>query len=251
MASASASLSEDHLRFLQSFPSTSDPPQVRDWSGVNVRSDASVGAVRTAVAQLEAKLDKEMEKLPEVKLKRARQQYAVDVTLDPDTAHPDLILSEDGKQVRLGDLRKILPYNPKRFDFVCVVLGKEGFSSGRFYFEVQVKGNTNWSLGVARESIRRKGEIDPKFWLLRLREGKNYSARDASVIPLCPRMKPQKIGVFVDYEGGQISFYDVETRSLLYLFKGCNFAEKLYPIFGSYSADDDKNAAPLIITSVY
>ncbi len=83
----------------------------------------------------------------------------MDVTLDPDTALSYLILSDDGKQVRHGDIRHKLPDKPERFDPCPCVLGKEGFSSGRFYFEVQVKGKTEWDLGVVRESINRKGPI--------------------------------------------------------------------------------------------
>jgi len=74
----------------------------------------------------------------------------VDVTLDPNKAHPELTLSEDGKQVGLGNIKHDYPHNYKRFD-KCIVLGKEGFSSGRFYFEVQ--GITQWCLGVASQSI--------------------------------------------------------------------------------------------------
>jgi len=99
----------------------------------------------------------------------------VDVTLDPDTAHPKLILSDDGKQVRCGDITKKLPDTPQRFDTCVNVLGKEGFSSGRFYFEVQVKGKTAWDLGVARESINRKGKISVSpsdgCWTVCLRNG--------------------------------------------------------------------------------
>ena len=98
-----------------------------------------------------------MKKLVQAELKRI-QQYAVDVTLDPDTANPELILSEDGKQVNEGDMRKYLQDNPERFSYCACVLAKQSFSSGRFYFEVKVKGKTKWNFGVARESIKRKGD---------------------------------------------------------------------------------------------
>ncbi|XP_062301911.1 E3 ubiquitin-protein ligase TRIM39-like [Osmerus eperlanus] len=244
---------EDHLHLLQSFPSLSTPPHTKDWSEISVHSGLSVGAVRKAVSQLQETLNKEMEKLPEVKLKRI-QQYAVDLTLDPDTAHPNLILSEDGKQVRDGDIRQDLPDNPERFDRCGNVLGKQGFSSGRFYYEVQVEGKTRWYLGVARESINRKGAItlspDNGYWTVFLRNGDEYWAPADSPVLLSLRQKPQKVGVFVDYEEGLVSFYDVEARSHIYSFTGCTFTEKLYPLFSPCLNDGGKNSAPLIITPV-
>ena len=206
-----------------------------------------------AVSQLEETLNKEMEKLPEVKLKRI-QQYAVDVTLDPDTAHPKLILSEDGKQVRRGNIPQNLPDNPKRFDRFAIVLGKDGFSSGRFYYEVTVNGKTRWTLGVARESIDRKGSVSPSpeygLWTVVLMDGNQYTACASPQVILSLREKPQKVGVFVDYEEGQVSFYDVEARSHIYSFTGCTFKDKLFPFFIPSNNDDGKNSAPLIISPV-
>ncbi|XP_029621933.1 E3 ubiquitin-protein ligase TRIM21-like isoform X2 [Salmo trutta] len=245
---------EDHLQLLQSFLSlVCKPPPTKDWSEISVHSDLCVGTVRRAVSQLEEILNKEMEKLPEVKLKRI-QQYAVDVTLDPDTAHLYLIMSEDGKQVRCGDTPQNLPPNSKRFYQYPIVLGKDGFSSGRFYYEVTVKRKTDWDVGVARQPKDRKVNISPssayRLWTVSLRDGNSYKACTFPPVFLSLREKPQKVGVFVDYEEGQVSFYDVETRSHIYSFTGCNFTDKLYPFFSPCMNAGGKNSAPLIISPV-
>ncbi len=178
----------------------------------------------------------------------------MDVTLDPDTAHPDLILSDDGKQVRDGDIRQNLPDTPERFDACPCVLGKEGFSSGRFYFEVQVKGKTDWTLGVVRESINRKGDIrltpSDGYWTVWLRNRDEYKACAGPLVSLSLRVKPQQVGVFVDYEEGLVSFYDVESSSHIYSFTDQSFTENLYPYFSPFLNDGGKNSSPLIITPV-
>ena len=173
---------------------------------------------------------------------------SVDVTLDPDTAHPKLLLSDDGKQVRHRDKRQDLPDNPERFDRCVCVLGKEGFSSGRFYYEVQVSGKTDWDLGVTTESSNRKGQItlspEDGYWTVWLRNETKYGALHAS---LSLKQAPQKVGVFVDYEEGLVSFYDVEASSHIYSFTGQSFTEKLYPYFSPSPSNRGKNSAPLII----
>ncbi|XP_039668810.1 E3 ubiquitin-protein ligase TRIM39-like [Perca fluviatilis] len=247
--------SEDHLHLLQSVQSLNiqQPPPTKDWTEVSIRPSSYEGTVVKAVVQLEETLSKEMKKLLEAELKRV-QQYAVDVTLDPDTAHPKLILSYDGKQVNHGGVRKNLPDNPERFSNCVNVLGKQSFSSGRFYFEVQVKGKTNWTLGVARESINRKGDItvSPQngYWIIVLRNGNEYKAAADPSVLLSLKSPPQKVGVFVDYEEGLVSFYDVDAAALIYSFTGCSFTEKLFPYFCPSLNYGGKNSAPLIISPV-
>ncbi|KAL0964933.1 hypothetical protein UPYG_G00274620 [Umbra pygmaea] len=245
---------EDHLHLLQSFTSLCTPPPTKDWSEISVPSDLCVqGTVRRAVSQLEETVVREVTRLCDAELKRLHQ-YEVNVTLDPDTAQPYLILSDDRKQVRFGDIKQNVPDNPVRFDHVVCVLGKEGFSSGRFYYEVMVNGKTKWDIGVARESVNRKAKItvSPKhgYWSVMLRNDSKYTAAVSPSVPLPLRQKPQKVGVFVDYEEGLISFYDVEARSHIYSFTGCIFTEKLYPYFSPCNSDGGKNSAPLIISPV-
>ncbi|XP_058249974.1 butyrophilin subfamily 1 member A1-like [Hemibagrus wyckioides] len=184
-----------------------------------------------------------------------KKQYAVDVTLDPDTANPKLILSADGKQVTCGDTPQDLPDTPQRFDQCVCVLGKQSFSSGRFYYEVQVRGKTKWTVGVAKESINKNGEItltpQSGFWTVWLRNQNQYSARADPPVPLTLREKVEVVGVFVDYEEGLVSFYDVKSRSHIYSFTGQSFTVKLYPFFCPYLNDGGKNSAPLIISPVF
>ncbi|XP_054475262.1 E3 ubiquitin-protein ligase TRIM39-like [Anoplopoma fimbria] len=245
------SRSEDHL--LQSFTSLKAAPPTKDWTGVRVSPPSYEGTVVRAVNQLEETLSKQKKKLFEAELKRV-QQSAVDVTLDPDTAHPTLILSDDGKQVKHGDVWKNLPDNPKRFDPSAIVLAKQSFSSGRFYYEVQVKRKTNWFLGVARESINRKGKITATpqngYWTIWLRNENEYKACADPSVRLSLKSQPEKVGVLVDYEEGLVSFYDVDAAALIYSFTGCCFTEKLYPFFIPCLKDGGKNSAPLIISPV-
>ncbi len=75
----------------------------------------------------------------------------MNVTFDPDAVNPKLVLSDDGKQVHHGDVRKNLPDNLKRFFPGLYVLWKQNVYSGRLYFKVQAKGKTGWVLRVSRE----------------------------------------------------------------------------------------------------
>ncbi|XP_033985809.1 E3 ubiquitin/ISG15 ligase TRIM25-like [Trematomus bernacchii] len=155
------SRSEDHLHVLQSVKTLNiqHPSPTKDWTKVIIPPPSYEGNVEKAVAQLEETLT-ELRKLLEAKLKDV-QKYAVNVTLDPDTAHPNLILSGGGK-----------------------------------------------------------------------------------------RSQPQKVRVFVDYEEGLVSFYDVDTAALIYSFTGCSFTEKLFPYFSPCVNDGGQNSAPLIISPV-
>uniref|UniRef100_A0A672LBX3 E3 ubiquitin-protein ligase TRIM39-like n=1 Tax=Sinocyclocheilus grahami TaxID=75366 RepID=A0A672LBX3_SINGR len=223
------------------YSSLCSPRNSRNWPEISVDTHESLETLKTALTQLKETIGDKL-------------YQTMDVTLDPDTAHPKLILSDDGKQVRHGDIRQKLPDKPERFDTYISVLGKEGFSSGRFYFEVQVKGKTDWDLGVARESIDRKGDIpltpSNGYWTVVLRNGDEYKACAGPSVSLSLRVKPQRVGVFVDYEEGLVSFYDVESRSHIYSFTAQSFTGKLYPYFSPYFNDGGKNSGPLIITAV-
>ncbi|XP_055763293.1 E3 ubiquitin-protein ligase TRIM21-like [Salvelinus fontinalis] len=255
---------KDHLQLLQSSPSWCLPVKAKDWSEISVESHLHMGYMKRAVSQLEDKLTSEVKRFHnemENELKKLCDaemeipQYAVNVTLDPDTAYPELILSVDGKQVRCGDQSQNLSNNPKRFTYIYSVLGKEGFSSGKSYYEVQVKGKTEWDVGVATESINRQEWLplshEDGVWTLGLSTNNYYEANDPKV-QLSLKKKPQTVGVFVDYEEGRVSIYDVDAtaRSHICSFTGHKFTEKLYPYFHCGYPDGEKNIAPLVISPV-
>ncbi|XP_017555162.1 butyrophilin subfamily 1 member A1-like [Pygocentrus nattereri] len=175
--------------------------------------------------------------------------YTVDVTMDIETAHPYLNLSDGGKQVIYGKKREDYCDGECSFDDFVFVLGNEGFEKA-FYFEVQVRGKTHWTLGVAKKTVRKKGEIilKPEFGFWTVSKKNNVYSPRASIFL---RHKPKKVGVFVRYDEGVVSFYDVDAKSKIYSYTDQSFSEKLYPIFSPDFKRGGKNAAPLIITPVH
>ncbi|KAM9836970.1 E3 ubiquitin-protein ligase TRIM39-like [Aulostomus maculatus] len=249
-------LTQNSLHLLQSFPSLSQLPSNRDWSKVAIYSDYCMGAVRTALDKL---VDEVRELANKVSATEADKvtRHAVDVTLDPKTASGWLILSPDGKKVSISSSSSRttpLPSSPKRFDSCVCVLGKRSFTSGRHYWLVQVRDKSDWDLGVARDSISRKGAItvrpDCGFWAICRRKGACLSActRPSTDLPL--QKTPQKVGVYLDYEGGVVSFYDAETKTHIYTFSRCSFTEPLYPYFNPCVQSNGRNSAPLVICPV-
>lgn len=247
----------DHLYLLKSFPALSQLPVTKEWCDTCVESAVYVGTLRRAFRRVASKIDEtvkeEVKRLCATEFLRV-QQYAVSVTLDPETAHPKLVLSENNKQVYHSDLALNVPENPKRF-YPCVsVLGKEGFSSGRFYFEVVVKGKTEWDIGVGRESMNRKGgnTLNPEsgYWALGMRNPKSYWALSSTPIAVPLVSIPRKVGVYVDIEGGQVSFYNPDSASHIYSYTGHSFTEKLFPYFNPRRNHGGVNSAPLIISPV-
>ncbi|TMS02204.1 Pyrin [Larimichthys crocea] len=244
---------EDHLHLLQRSPSLMSPPPTKEWMEISVHPELIVGTARKALSKVDDTVKNELDRLKTEEMKKM-QKYAVDVVLDPDTAHPNIVLSPDGKQAGRGELLHIVPDNPQRFDPVICVVGKRGFLSGRFYFQVAVGTKTFWDLGVVKESVNRKGMITSKpengYWTMRLRSGDEYRALDSPSVLLTLKEKPQIVGVFTDYEEGTVSFFNVEARSHIYTFTGCLFTERIFPFFSPGVLDDGKNTAPLVITAV-
>ncbi|XP_025051073.1 zinc finger protein RFP-like isoform X3 [Alligator sinensis] len=201
--------------------------------------------------KLEEALTGFLKGLAEEKEFRRARGHAVDVTFDPDTANAYLVLSEDRKCARDTDTQQDLPDNPERYDTDAEVLGSEGFTGGRHYWEVEVGDKSAWALGVCRESVDRKGGaiLAPKegYWTLWLQDGK-YEALTSPSTPVPLRVQPTRMGVFLDYDSGKVSFYNVTDRSHLFTFTD-TFSGILRPYFYT-GVFDGTNTAPLILCPV-
>ncbi|XP_053147570.1 E3 ubiquitin-protein ligase TRIM7-like [Hemicordylus capensis] len=163
-------------------------------------------------------------------------QIQANVTLDPDTVHPGLILTEDRKTVRWGEKLQDLPNNPERFDNGHFVLGCEGFTAGRHCWEVSVKSGMLWAVGVASKSVKRKGTFywGPKegIWALG-KWGRQYQALDSHAeVPLHLNGEPKRIRVTLDCVERQVAFSDVDSAAPIYTCSEASFSgEPLLPFF--------------------
>ncbi|XP_068163774.1 bloodthirsty-related gene family, member 12 [Antennarius striatus] len=242
---------QDKVIFLQNLSTLPPPPEPTDWSGVSINTDLYLGTIRSSVIGLLDKMQEELKRLYSKELRKV-QNYSSEVILDSSTAQRNLVVSDDGRQVRYEERKASHSDGPKRFSPALFVLGREGLSSGRHYWEVDMTRKTAWTLGVASASARRKGEINlsPEggYWCLWLKNGE-VKALEASRLPLMLHSQPAKVGVFLDYELGQVSFFDVKARQHLYTFT-YPFSESLYPIFSPCLNQEGKNSSPLVLTHV-
>nr|XP_033799899.1 uncharacterized protein LOC117360313 [Geotrypetes seraphini] len=165
------------------------------------------------------------------------KKYKEIVTLNTRTAQPHLVLSADGKTVKYGFVKQNLPDYPERFDFEPCVQGCEGFTSGRHYWEVEVGNGKHWAVGIAAESAKKKGRkrFIPQMGIWSVEHVCDYY--DALTFPKSTRLsmkeQPQKVGLYLDYEQQQLSFYNAENMAHIYTFTDF-FKEKVFPLFGTY-----------------
>uniref|UniRef100_A0A8C1DAH5 B30.2/SPRY domain-containing protein n=1 Tax=Cyprinus carpio carpio TaxID=630221 RepID=A0A8C1DAH5_CYPCA len=156
------------------------------------------------------------------------------VTFDPNTAHCNLILSEDLTSVRYSDEEQTLPENPERFDMFACVLGSQGFDSGSRCWDVEVGDSTGWFLGVMTESAQRRNKIFSRsgIWLVGHLCGE-YKAHEPPQSPaLLPvKEKLQRVRVQLDWDSGKLSFSDPLTDTHIHSFTH-TFTERLFPFFG-------------------
>ncbi|XP_044186834.1 zinc-binding protein A33-like [Thunnus albacares] len=162
------------------------------------------------------------------------------VILDPNTANPCLYLSDDLTSVRNEDTKQQLPDNPERNTNYPTVLGSEGFSSGKHSWEVEVGDYPGWNVGLAKESVDRKGErfASPEYgiWCL-LHDSGEYTNGDGETVSV--KKSLQRIRVQLDYDRGEVSFYNHEDMTHICTLRD-TFTEKLFPYVSVGEAGDAK-----------
>nr|XP_047912723.1 butyrophilin subfamily 1 member A1-like [Anser cygnoides] len=164
---------------------------------------------------------------------------AVKVTLDPDTAHPDLVVSKDNSSVRQERQRQQVPDTPERFAHRCCVLGHEEFREGRHWWEVEVEGErgkfSRWAVGVARASVKRKVEINMSpeegIWAVQYDQGQLMSLTSPPT-PLSLSPVPTRIWVCLDCTQGHVSFINADNGVEIFTFTAASFnGESIRPWF--------------------
>ncbi|XP_027889855.1 nuclear factor 7, brain-like [Xiphophorus couchianus] len=164
------------------------------------------------------------------------------IILDPNTASPWIHLSDDLTRVGHGGKWQQLPDNPERNTRYPNVFGSQGFSSGKHSWEVEVGDHPDWVIGLVKKSVDRKGEISasPKngIWCLLHGDGKYTNGAKKTV---GVEKSLQRIRVQLDYDRGEVSFYDSEDKSLIYTYRD-TFTEKLFAYFSVGKAADAKTS---------
>ncbi|XP_038156431.1 putative leucine-rich repeat-containing protein DDB_G0290503 [Cyprinodon tularosa] len=170
------------------------------------------------------------------------------VTWDPNTAHPRIVLSANNTEVYTTN-RVRVRNNPNRFDVTLGVLGATGYSSGRHYWEVYVAEKNCYHIGMASDAARRKGSLTFRpsygYWTIVLNKQQELKAIDRRSHTLKVDRLPVTLGILLDYEKGQVSFYDATARSHLYSFTGHDFTGNIYP-FLNYCVEDIDNSNPIV-----
>ncbi|XP_018429888.1 PREDICTED: E3 ubiquitin-protein ligase TRIM39-like [Nanorana parkeri] len=142
-------------------------------------------------------------------------QEAEDILLDVSTAGNYLRISDDRKTASKSHRHQNHPDTPERFQYYPQVLGSRSFSSGRHYWEVDVGGPDSWIVGMCYPSMERKGGMqsvigwNKKSWGLDRGDDQYWVIHDSNKIPLPTNISSNRVGIYLDYEAGRISFYDL------------------------------------------
>lgn len=240
--------SDDPLHLLQTLEMVGSPSEMKDWTKTMVYSDVGLETVRLAVSEL---LDTFQDTLKTLTKKEIGQmkQYKESLTFDPATAGRRLVVYDSGKRIKHHRNRPhSVMDSPARFHFP-MVFSTQGFTGGRHYWEVLIGSKSRWDVGVAKESVPRKGEVSVEakdgFYAIDREDLFPKCLPNNKVIHLVPT--PVTIGIFLDYEEGRVSFYDINRQVHVCCFRE-KFTEKLFPYFYLYSKS--KKSHPMELLSM-
>ncbi|XP_015262683.1 PREDICTED: tripartite motif-containing protein 7-like [Gekko japonicus] len=172
-------------------------------------------------------------------LESVTKKFQTNMTLDPIAAYTELILSEDRRSITCQTKAQDLPEHPEDVYSYSCVLGSEGFTSGCHFWEVTVGSEEGWAVGVARNSVRRKEKFsfspEQGIWAMGWNKGRYKAFIMGNNPPLTPCGELKRIRVSLNYEGGQVAFFDADRAALLYRFSEGSFSgETLNPFFAVY-----------------
>ncbi|KAL2092777.1 hypothetical protein ACEWY4_012575 [Coilia grayii] len=250
---------EDDIHFLKTFSSVSDPPQSKNLSCITVSQSLSFDAVAESVSTLKKLLEdlckQDIMKIPaavsdgqalitEPVTREDFLHYCCHFTLDPNTAHTRLHLSEGNRRVEWRREVQSYPDHPDRFD-EWQVLCREGVS-GRCYWEVEWSGRWEVDIAVSYKSISRKGGgakcrfgRNNQSWSLYLSSSRSSFWHNKKETKL-PLVASSRIGVYVDHRAGTLAFYSISDTITLLHRVHTTFTHTLYPGFGLDSTSSVK-----------
>ncbi|XP_029603948.1 NACHT, LRR and PYD domains-containing protein 12-like [Salmo trutta] len=229
-----------------SYALRSNPSHLKELDlSYNHPGDSAGGLLSAALVDPTYKLIKlNVDHGGDCRLKSGLRKYACHLTLDPNTANPNLILSEGNTKVTRVAEKQHYEDHPDRFDYHSQVLCRESLSGSRYYWEVE-RGDHMTVIGVVYKGMMRKGgEADSriganrKSWCLACSDSLylfNHAGVHSRSIsdPVSNR-----VGVYLDWPAGTLSFYGVSSSgTLTHLYtEHTTFTEPLYPGFGVYSS---------------
>ncbi|XP_074020839.1 E3 ubiquitin-protein ligase TRIM39-like [Numenius arquata] len=158
------------------------------------------------------------------------------MTLDPETAHPRLYLSQDCKHMRWEGRKQDLPSNHRRFKVRPCVLGSRGFTSGCHHWDVEICREGLWAIGVVKELVPRGLWVflnpNEGVWALRHNRNEYLGLTSPNVTRLTLRSVPKRIRICLDYEKGRVVFFDAESKERIFAFPPASFqGERVFPWF--------------------
>ncbi|KAM9718121.1 E3 ubiquitin-protein ligase TRIM21-like isoform 2-T2 [Menidia menidia] len=240
---------EDQITLLQTINKANALPPTQNWATIPAYEVDFLGYMRASLIKAKEFINLEIRRQESTELGKMKT-FADDLTIDPNSAGSWLAVSEDGKEVRQSVKRYKLLLGSGENTFAAAT---QALTTGRHYWEVEVKGKSNWALGVVSDVLRRETLVpcpEIGMWTISHSEGSRYVAAAQKPTHLRVGPPPRRVGVFVDYEEGQVSFFNVEAKSHIFTFAGCSFTKRLRPVFDPCLAPEKKETLPLKLMMV-